>query len=370
MKRNLLILIGVLLAILSLPIASSAQDPQPVDISMFPAPTGPYQVGRITRHWVDASRDELLSEDEGDQRELIVRIWYPAEVEPGTEFALATEDLSGPSAAELMSIFNLDSSDPVFQSFINLRTYAYHDAPVSDEQPTYPVLVFSPGWASAPEEYSIQIEELASHGYIVVSLYHPYYSGPTVFPDGRIVMPIQLGNNRQLDQAAITTCAQDILLALDQLERLNTNDPDGMFTGRLDLERIGVFGSSLGGTAATLSGNLDNRIRAVLNENGHVPPGYTPLEQPFMLFRATAAPIPSQGPNYRVSVRGFVHNSFGDWPVFMSGVGSIEGQRTVEIVRAYIVAFFDKYLKDQDSGLLDGPSEAYPEVEISVHNTE
>lgn len=369
MKRYLLTLTGILLTALSLPMVSSAQGSEPVDISMFPAPTGPYQVGRITQHWVDVSRDELLSEVEGDQRELIVRIWYPVEVEPGTEFALATEDLSGPSAAELMSIFNLDSSDPVFQSFINLRTYAYQDAPVSDEQPTYPVLVFSPGWASAPEEYSIQIEELASHGYIVVSLYHPYYSGPTVFPDGRIVMPIQLGNNRQLDQAAITTCAQDILFALDQLESLNTNDPASMFTGRLDLERIGVFGSSLGGTAATLSGTLDNRIRAIVNEDARGPADYTPLEQPFMLFRATVAPIPSQGPNYTVSVRGFVHNSFGDWPVFMPHVGSIEGQRTVEIVRAFILAFFDKYLKGEDSGLLDGASADYPEVDIQVGNT-
>ncbi|MBZ0098896.1 MAG: hypothetical protein K8F30_07415, partial [Taibaiella sp.] len=305
MKRYLLILMSVLLAVLSLPMVLSAQE---VDISMFPAPTGPYQVGRITRYWVDVSRDELLTENTGDKRELVVRIWYPAQVEAGAERALAGEDLSGPSAADLMSIFNLDSSDPVTQSFINLRTYAYQDAPVSDVQSTYPVLVFSPGWASAPEDYSIQIEELASHGYIVVSIYHPFYSGATVFPDGRIVMPIQPGS--QLDQAP-TTCAQDILFVLDQLESLNTYDPDGNFNGRLDLEQTGVFGSSLGGTSATLSGSLDNRIRAVLNEDGRVPAGYTPLEQPFMLFRVTVSPIPSHGPNYTISVRGFEHNSLG-----------------------------------------------------------
>jgi predicted dienelactone hydrolase len=366
MNKCSLILVSVLLAALSLPIVSSAQGPGPVDISMFPAPTGPYQVGRITRHWVDASRDEMLTEDTGDNRELVVRIWYPAEAEAGAELALAAEDLSGPGAADLISIFNLDSSDPVTQSFINLRTYAYQDAPVSDEQSTYPVLAFSPGWASVPEDYSIQIEELASHGYIVVSIYHPYYSGATVFPDGQIVMPIQPG--RQLDQAP-ATCAQDILFVLDQLESLNTNDPDGVLNGRLDLERIGVFGSSLGGTAATLSGSLDNRVRAVLNEDGRVPAGYTPLEQPFMLFRATVSPIPSQGPNYTVSVRGFEHNSFGDWPVFVPDVGSIEGQRTVEIVRAFILAFFDKYLKGEDSGLLDGALTDYPEIEIRAQNT-
>ena len=369
MKKSALILMSVLLAAFSLPMMSSAQGFPPVDISMFPAPTGPYQVGRVTRHWVDASRDEPLTEDTADQRELMVRIWYPAEVEAGTEFALMNVDLSGPSAAELMSIFNLDSSDPVFQSFVNLRTYAYQDAPVSDEPSKYPVLVFSPGWASLPEEYSIQIEELASHGYLVVSIYHPYYSGATVFPDGRIVMPVPLQSTSQTEQA-ITTCAQDILFVLDQLESLNASDLDGMFTGRLDLERIGVWGSSLGGASAILSGTLDHRIRAVVDEDARMPAGYAPLEQPFMLFRATAAPIPSQVPNYTVSVRGFVHNSFGDWPVFMSGVGSIEGQRTVEIVRAFILTFFDKYLKGEDSGLLDGGSADYPEVEVRAQNTD
>ena len=45
----------------------------------MPAPTGPYSVGTLTFHRVDASRPETMTSDPSDRRELVVRIWYPAE---------------------------------------------------------------------------------------------------------------------------------------------------------------------------------------------------------------------------------------------------------------------------------------------------
>lgn len=368
MKRYLLILIEVLVIVLCLPIMLIAQAPELIDISMFPPPTGPYQVGRTTWHWVDTSRDEVLTDVEGDKRELVVRTWYPAEVEAGAELALATEDLSGQGAEELMTIFHMDDSDPVVQSLINLRTYVYRDGSVSDGQATYPVLVFSPGYCMFPEDYNTQVEELASHGYIVVGINHPYYSGGTVFPDGRVVACMDVTGGAIQRGQAQRTYAQDVIFVLDQLERLNTNDPDGRFSGRLDLERIGVIGSSMGGDGAVLAGSLDDRIRAVLSEDGSVPVDYEPLAQPFLLFATAPRSLPTQGPNYSVWVTGFAHASFTDYVILTPGIGSIEGKRTVEIVRAYIRAFFDRHLKGVEAPLLDGPSPDFPEVEIDTRN--
>lgn len=48
----------------------------------------------------------------------------------------------------------------------------------------------------------------------------------------------------------------------------------------------------------------------------------------------------------------------------------MKGQRAVEIVRAYVLAFFDKYVKEGDVPLLDGPSEEYPEINIQVRGIE
>src|SRR5215472_7504393 len=46
----------------------------------LPAPTGPFAVGRIAYHWTDSSRPEPLSAQKGARREVMVYVWYPAEV--------------------------------------------------------------------------------------------------------------------------------------------------------------------------------------------------------------------------------------------------------------------------------------------------
>ena len=55
---------------------------------VLPEPTGDYQIGTAWRHWVDESRDEVLTETQDDARELIVRFWYPADIEEDTAPAL------------------------------------------------------------------------------------------------------------------------------------------------------------------------------------------------------------------------------------------------------------------------------------------
>src|SRR6266852_5371844 len=44
----------------------------------FPAPTGPYKVGVVWRHWVDQSRDETYDKTPHGKRELMVEFLYPA----------------------------------------------------------------------------------------------------------------------------------------------------------------------------------------------------------------------------------------------------------------------------------------------------
>jgi hypothetical protein len=43
-------------------------------------------------------------------------------------------------------------------------------------------------------------------------------------------------------------------------------------------------------------------------------------------------------------------------------VGAISGDRAVPAVRAYVLAFFDRFLRGRRAPLLEGPSPAYPEV--------
>src|SRR6476646_138342 len=53
----------------------------------------------------------------------------------------------------------------------------------------WPVVLFSPGFGAERELYAGLIEDLASHGYIVVAIDHPHDAGIVEFPDGRVVIP-------------------------------------------------------------------------------------------------------------------------------------------------------------------------------------
>ena len=48
--------------------------------------------------------------------------------------------------------------------------------------------------------------------------------------------------------------------------------------------------------------------------------------------------------------------------------GPLEGQRTLHIITDYLLAFFNKYLKDEPTPLLNGPSPEYREVQFESHS--
>jgi hypothetical protein len=57
-------------------------------MTYLPEPTGPYAVGRVSYHWIDRSREEVFTQTKGDERELMVFVWYPAE-KPGPHASTA-----------------------------------------------------------------------------------------------------------------------------------------------------------------------------------------------------------------------------------------------------------------------------------------
>jgi hypothetical protein len=45
----------------------------------------------------------------------------------------------------------------------------------------------------------------------------------------------------------------------------------------------------------------------------------------------------------------------------------LDGPRAAALVSAYVLAFFDKHLRERPAPLLEGPSAQSPEVELVVH---
>lgn len=345
-----------LLLLLGFSIIAFAQNDATTE-STLPAPTGSYQIGRTTQHWIDTSRDEPNT-DEEDYREIQVSIWYPADIDPNTAPSAYFDILEGGREGEAAKAWGVNRIPELF----DWASHAYTDAAISDAEANYPVLIFSPGYTAIAEQYTVQIEELVSHGYIVLSINHPYTSGVTILSDGSVVTAkppnCSIGSS---------TKAADIIFALDELEKLNSNDSENMFFSRLDLEKIGALGHSGGAGAVIKASAVDERIQAVISEDAAMVESAS-LRQASMYFTTSLSYWPAPEPNYIVWSTQFEHLSFMDIPIWPGPkqplTGSIEGTRTLEIVRAYVLSFFDKYLKSKEMTLLDGESDDYPEIEF------
>ncbi len=160
----------------------------------------------------------------------------------------------------------------------NVATNGYANAPVFGSSGRFPILVFSPGSGVPAAAYSIQLEELASHGYVVVALEHGSDAALIVKPDRTLIPfvnrsppesgpPTKSGIEAGRDEVIRWTA--DTRFALDQITRL-AQQSGTMFYHRLDLSRIGVFGHSLGGKASARFCQVDSRARACLNQDGEM----------------------------------------------------------------------------------------------------
>ncbi|MGI5837432.1 MAG: alpha/beta hydrolase family protein [Chloroflexota bacterium] len=406
---------GVVLGVLAL-IASIAL-PIVLPVFHFARPTGPYAVGTLTYHWVDAGRPELFTADPNDHRELMAQVWYPARHEPSVPRAPYIQDAMT-TAPALARLFGLP---PFFFSHLKyVTTNAVSSAPVAGDEPSYPVLVFLSGLHGFRQSNTFQIEELVSHGYIVVGLDQPGAMASVRFPDGRqisgqprdqvyplvqqSVEPLPTTptlSGEAMPKGIIPYFAADVSFALDQLAALNESDPNHILTGRLDLERAGIFGVSLGGINAAQACLMDSRLKAciimdafmsadVVNAGLKQPAmwitrdadtmrlereragGWTEkeIEQHQTTMRAVYEGLPGDG--YYIQIPKMFHLNLTDFPYWspllpqLGVIGPIDAQRVFSIVNAYSVAFFDKQLKGKSPSLLSGPAEQYPEVSFET----
>jgi predicted dienelactone hydrolase len=372
----------------------------------LPAPTGPFPVGRAVYVWTDPTRAERYAATPGASRELLVWIWYPAAPAPGAEagdYAPAGWEATG-------EFWGFDVGDA--------RGHAVPEAPVAPDEARYPVLLFS-GNGFPAFNHTALLEDLASHGYVVVGVSHPYQMPVTVFPDGRTVpmapefaesffgpftdTVAEVLRNRE---AIVDYKVADLQSVLHQLERLDDSaDP---LAGRLDRARLGALGHSMGGNAALELCRVDRRCLVAANLDGAnwTEVGRTGLSQPAMLITVARDDEPAcqdspaypaalceadravgeEGwrvvaetarPSYTVTVAGATHQSFLDLPFLTATPGgliaasgqaaTIDPTRMWRITSDYLLAFFDEHLNGKPAPLLAGPAADLPEVTFATN---
>ncbi|MFW6078175.1 MAG: alpha/beta hydrolase family protein [Gemmatimonadota bacterium] len=340
----------------------------------LPRPTGPHAVGRWTTVLTDTTRAEVLADDPGDRRELLVEFWYPGRGSVGR----AVPYLDPATQEMWVDRFGFPAG---FVSEVS--THSMSGGPALDGR--HPVLIFSHGLSWPSAMYQSFFEELASHGYVVAAITHPYGADVVVFPDGRrfdfAVVPERISTDTARERVLaeyVGTWAADVRFVADELVAIDSGRSP--VAGHLDLDRVGVFGHSYGGSASALA--LDHpRIRAGLSMEGrvrdstmrplHVPKpfmhmigSYNRAEMVGTEYRA------GDGPYYEVVLDGVWHAMFSDLIYLYAHYADadwherhrweVSPRRGIRLMRELLLAFFGRHLLGEDHVLLHPWSQEAP----------
>ncbi len=359
----------------------------------LPRPSGSYAVGTRVVHLVDPVRMETHVAGTPRPREIMVQVWYPAT----------------PHGQHLASYRRRRETTWLSSYMEVLWTHSYQNAPVATSGAPFPVLLFNPAWGGQRTQNTYQVEDLASHGFIVAGVDHPYNSGPIAFPDGRIIRP---GGMRDISDFRNTTVAQqfaigdtevrieagDDVLALNYLSGADL-DPKSSWFHRVNADDAGAFGHSFGGAVAAQVCYEDPRVKAALNEDGW---GFGDvathgLDKPYFVLNDDPGKVPAQlNPTdvqarretelddedsdnlkrsmhryggYLLTILGSKHEDFSDRPLYsplrrLTDAGTISPQRMHAIVEAYTLQFFSHTLLGKAAPLLAANHSPYKEVQF------
>ncbi|NUT52714.1 MAG: alpha/beta hydrolase [Saccharothrix sp.] len=351
---------------------------------VLPAPTGPHRVGVTAVHLVDHGRTDPWS-PEGGPRDVMASVYYPAldvrDRPVARQFTPGEAAVFARLAPALLR--HLPTSGVEWGATL---THAHVDAPAKPGR--RPVVLYSPGLGDPRAINTGLAEELASRGYVVVSLDHP---GETVVVElpGRPPRTFQLPGNPAVEpklyQDVIATRLADTGFVLDRLEALAAGDGLPANLGRsLDLSRIGMYGQGLGGTIAAEAMYEDRRVDAAVNLEGFldyhpeqpdVPGELMPVarhgvDRPLLLvgtegfqndrYRRAWSAVLAHGCVRQHVIADANHWALTDYAAVVpqlhaaglmtddglaSVVGTLDPAVSVPTVRRLVVSFFDRHLR-------------------------
>lgn len=336
----------------------------------LPIPSGEFEIATKIYDLEDKSRNEIYTELENHKRKIKYQVWYPAEKTVGykqakwiTEGRILTRQL-----AKSMGLpgFILDHTAKIYSN-------SYYNAPINNTLEKYPIVIISHGWKGFRELHTDFAEELASNGFIAISIDHTYGAQAVRFKDGEIAylnkeaLPsgVQPPKFNQASRKLVTSFGEDVGSVLDDLERLNRGDKD--LKGKLNLESIGLLGHSTGGGGHVYISLRDNRVKALLGLDAWVEPLRKEdfkegLTIPLLFLSSEQW---SKGPNNN-SLKTLLENSdhgsliqlnktnhvdfsmtymYSPLTKYVSYTGELGGRKSSEIQRKYILEFFNKNLK-------------------------
>ena len=395
----LLLAIGVTLS-LALPIVT------------LPAPDGPHVVGSRSFSLPDESRNDAYLGAPDERRELYLQVWYPGTIDQAQP---------QPPIRTLWEELYRGPRDPVtflFGYLRGIKTHTYQDIPLSTADTSFPVIVFSHSLGLNAEQNTPLMEHLASHGYVVIGISHTRMTLRVISSQGRAIFPdptrlreaftegaaldpqefdvraaradsaeeraeivFELGERATKMNEQVAIRVADVRFVLDVIATPTKGPAElASLLERVDADRIGLLGMSLGGATVIDVCKIDARCRAGVNLDGGLFGQYQrqPLQTPFLSMIHAANKkysehllVNSTSDYYEVLVEGAEHGDFCDMTFLMPFMkwlganGPIRPMRAVDVVNAVSRKFFDAYLRNDPKPRFD--AQEFPELRVTMN---
>lgn len=219
--------------------------------------TGQYGVG-VRRYYIeDSSRNEFsLSHGVDLTRRLEIDVHYPIIKQTEGQFQVLSK---------LKDNRIIDS---------DFMTHSQPGSEPVEGEKKFPILIFSPSFGSSPSDYQYLIEEASSQGNCVISINHPYSCAFSRFLGCQHYQLPRFSFDKEEDMQKIvqedSIRAEDIKFIIEQIKKKKIKDFDNIFGNIVNDNLIGVFGHSLGGSAALHACSLTSDIKAAINIDGRI----------------------------------------------------------------------------------------------------
>jgi predicted dienelactone hydrolase len=366
-------------------------------IPMFhlPKPVGPYPIGTRTVHLIDPSRQETHPHSRPGNREVVLQFWYPSATATGRH-AMYREFKETKLRSTYQAVLPVD---------------ALQDSAIANR--TFPVIFFNPAWNGFRNRSTFITQNLASLGFIVVGISHPYNSAFTELSDGYVAQSKDepdlgeyskaepLSERLNLAKSELAVQLADDEFVLEQLTKLNET-PDSPFYHHLEMDNVGAFGHSFGGSVSVELALKDPRVKCALEMDGSLygQAEATGLPKPLMTIHHPEGALPPNAANspdesirvwadmrqrvaaafaqtfsryggYAVNIDGIDHESYTDKGFFspirrITGIGSMRQTEAAPIINGYVAAFFLQYLAHKPQPLLSGAIPPLPHATLTI----
>ncbi|KAK8062834.1 platelet-activating factor acetylhydrolase- isoform II domain-containing protein [Apiospora hydei] len=342
---------------------------------VLPGPSGPHPVSMVIESLTDKGRpDPYAPSSSPHPRRVMTSLFLPI-----NSTAVRSEIRTVPYMTPLVAAdygllaTSVGLPNSTFASFEVNTTYVLAGRRCSNtrdrsnsniQSKKIPLVIFSPGFGQSRLLYGIMARSMASEGYAVVTIDHPYDASIVEFPDGSFVRNanISTDDDAALEQV-IKVRSADVSFVIDQLKDAAVfRRAYDQHKTAIDFDRIVMYGHSLGGATAATAMLSDPRILGGVDLDGRFfnPVLETGLDRPFLLLgrQDHSAQDPTwaalyeklRGARVEMSVAGTVHSSFTDYPFIVDALklpkdaaeqvaGSVSGQRMDTVVKSVLAAF-------------------------------